>query len=187
MKLGDYTFYWPPNKYTVPKPDKFNSHVLTYSSVAFFSWGVDIVGKVIDLEWKWMSYEQFRQLQKLLEDDEQKTWDPEAPDRIWYKNAVNHPFVTGKIITGLTSSATGTISGVDTIHNNLILTNPGAFQEGEDFRDNSSPQKTGTITVIEIIPAYTVELLSLDGAYFEDMQNNFIWREDVSMSLLIMA
>lgn len=187
MKLGSYTFPWVPDKFTIPKKDKFNANVLTYSGVEFFSWGCDIVGKIIELEWAWMGYEEFRQLQKLLEDDEQKTWNPEAPARIWYENPLNHPFVAGKIITGLTSLVSRTITAVDTVYNNLILASSGAYIEGENFEDNSLPKKTGTITVIEMIPSYTVNITFLDGVYFENMQTNFIWREDVKLSLLIMA
>lgn len=187
MKLGSYTFMWVPDKFTIPKQDKFNALVLTYSGVEFFSWGCDIVGKRIDLEWKWMGHEQFRQLQKLLEDDEEKTWYPETPARLWYENAVNHPFAVGKTLIGDTSLVYRTITAVDTVYNNITVGSVGSYIEGENFHDDSLPQKTGIITVLEMLPNYTINILSLDGEYFENMQTNFIWRENVVMTIAIMA
>lgn len=187
MKLGTYTFRWVPDKFTIPKADKINSFVITYSNVAYFTWGMSIIGKVITLEWKWMSAEQFLRLQDIADDDEQKVWYPELPYRIWYENAVNHPFITGKTVTGLISSATGLISAVDTIENNLTLTNINGTFQTENFEDNSAPKKTGTITALEIVPNYNVQVFSPDGVYFEDMQANFVWRQDIKLKLLIMS
>ena len=91
----------------------------------------------------------------------------------------------------LIQGADSSVAGIRVLAEATSPTNPQyslAFvQEGEDFEDDSLPKKTGTITVIEIIPTYTVNLLVFDGTYFEDMQTNFIWRKDIKLSMLIMA
>lgn len=69
MSLGGYTFERNPSDMTVIKNGKIISSVLTYSSVAVFSWGTYIIGKTLDLRWKGMSLTQFNQLQALYEAD----------------------------------------------------------------------------------------------------------------------
>jgi len=76
MSLGDYEFNWPPDRWSIPKSEKYSGRVLTYDSAAFFSFGTSIAGKEILLEWDIMEAEQFEELENLYLDDESKTWDP---------------------------------------------------------------------------------------------------------------
>jgi len=76
MKLGGYTFEWDPDKWTIPKSTKSQAWVKTYTGVEFFSWGLSIAGKQIDLEWEWMSEAQFEVLTALYEQDVAFTWVP---------------------------------------------------------------------------------------------------------------
>jgi hypothetical protein len=70
---------WWPDTFTIPKKEKTIATVSTYTSAVVFSWGADIVGKKIDLEWEWMSEAQFDQLQTLYEADAAVEWDPNRP------------------------------------------------------------------------------------------------------------
>lgn len=191
MKLGSYTFDWTPDQYTIPKQDKYSSYVLTYSSVDFFSWGLDIVGKIIELDWESLSTDQFNRIQVLLEDDETKTWDIESEDRIFYGSpSENTPFTAGKTVTGQTSGAIATISAVDTTRYNIALSSiVGTFQTGEVIKDNTlAPnQKSATITSLEIISNFTVNLISWTGTYFEQLNTGLTYRKDCKLRLLIMA
>jgi hypothetical protein len=85
QSLGIYEFPWNPDKYTVPKPEKFWGRVQTYSSVAFFSFGVTIVGKEIVLEWNWMSADQFAALDSIYRSDASVIWDPQDGDGLLYR------------------------------------------------------------------------------------------------------
>jgi hypothetical protein len=76
MILGSYEFEWFPDRWTMPKTDKFTSHVRTWSSVAFFSFGNTVIGKEILLEWDWMSEEMFAALDAVVQSDEQVIWVP---------------------------------------------------------------------------------------------------------------
>jgi hypothetical protein len=76
MELGTYVFDWNPDRWTIPKEEKFCGRVLTYSSVGFFSFGVSIIGKEILLEWDWMPVAQFNTLNVLFISDLGYPWDP---------------------------------------------------------------------------------------------------------------
>ncbi len=76
MSLGNYAFEWPPDRWTIPKAEKYSGRVRTYGSAAFFSFGTWIVGKEILLEWDFMPDDQFETLNGLYLDDEPKLWDP---------------------------------------------------------------------------------------------------------------
>jgi hypothetical protein len=78
LKLGAYTFPWNPDEFTIPHADLFKSVVRTWETAVFFSWGADILGKKIDLNWKWMSAEQFDALDLLYQAGAQVVWDPEV-------------------------------------------------------------------------------------------------------------
>lgn len=79
MMLGTYTFDWWPDQFTIPQADRLHASVKTYSSVAFFSWGPEIVGKEIEMEWEWMSAAQYAELRALLEADVSVVWDTNRP------------------------------------------------------------------------------------------------------------
>jgi len=187
MKLGSYTFVWEPKNFTEPKADKIYSKVLTYSSVEFFSWGTDIVGKEISITGEWMKEVDFQNLQRLMDDDEQKTWDLEAPMRLYHDTVVNAPWVAGKSITGA-GGAVGLISGVNIVDDFVIFSSvTGDFVNLEVIEDDSAPQKTSTVTGINIYPNFTVEVLEVNGDLHDGLTVNFPYRENVELKLLIMA
>ncbi len=74
--LGSYQFEWNPEKWTIPRKEKYYGKVLTYESVGFFSFGMSIVGKEIVLEWDWMSLEQWNELDTLFQADAGCVWLP---------------------------------------------------------------------------------------------------------------
>ena len=76
MELDSYTFPWNPDRWTIPKEEKFYGKVLTYTSAAFFSFGISIIGKEILLEWDWMSIDQFGALNAIFLSNEGCVWDP---------------------------------------------------------------------------------------------------------------
>lgn len=76
MELGTYEFDWNPDRWTIPKEEKFYGKVLTYSSVGYFSFGLSIIGKEILLEWDWMSVDQFNELNQLYISDIGYIWGP---------------------------------------------------------------------------------------------------------------
>lgn len=77
MILGGYTFvHNPTSMSSVIEPVLTNSHLLTYSSVSFFSWGASVVGKVVSLEWEYMKAEQYDALQTKYEAGAQIVFDP---------------------------------------------------------------------------------------------------------------
>ena len=79
MKLGAYEFAWQPDRYTIPQAERVTASTRTYTSTAFFSWGVDIVGQIIGLEWEFCSEAQYAQMRAVLEADTGVVWDPNRP------------------------------------------------------------------------------------------------------------
>lgn len=70
MSLGSYTFAVNPADLTgMFTKERKSSHVQTYSSVAFFSWGASVIGKVITLEWDYMPRTMFDSLQAVVDAD----------------------------------------------------------------------------------------------------------------------
>jgi hypothetical protein len=80
MILDSYTFDKNPGKMTMVEKDKFASSLLTYTSVAYFSWGATLVGKVITLSWGGMTTTQFDTLQNKYEADTEVVWEPNQGD-----------------------------------------------------------------------------------------------------------
>ncbi len=74
--LGSYEFDWNPDRWMIPKAEKFSGQVLTYEGAAFFSFGVSIIGKEIVLEWDWMGLSQWNQLDAMYQSDEGYLWTP---------------------------------------------------------------------------------------------------------------
>lgn len=188
MKLGTYTFETNPDQFTIPRAQKYSASQKTHSSVAFFSWGTSIIGQEILLEWELTSCDQFNRLDALLQADAQEEWDPEIVPKIFHGAVTNGPFVAGKTLTGETSGATGTVAKVLGSESYLEFTPITLnFQAGEVFHDNSAPAKSATITSIEKIPKYTVEIKSLDGKYYDPAGPEIAFRKEVKLILLIMA
>lgn len=77
MSLGSYTFEANPSDATLIKPERSGSAVETYSSVAFFSWGVSIVGKIVELQWDYMPSLMFDELDDLYRADAAVVFDPQ--------------------------------------------------------------------------------------------------------------
>ena len=77
MSLGGYTFECNPSDPTLVKPEKSASWEETYSSVAFFSWGVGINGKVLALMWEYMPSLMFDELDTLYRADAAVVFDPQ--------------------------------------------------------------------------------------------------------------
>lgn len=76
MSLGDYALVYYPSDFTPPRPVRSNAYVETMESVAHFSWGIFIVGKIIDLQWNYMPSDQFDSLDAIFQEDEEVVWDP---------------------------------------------------------------------------------------------------------------
>jgi hypothetical protein len=188
MKLGTYTFEIDPDQFTIPRPQKYSASVKTYFSVAFFSWGMSIIGQEILLEWDLMRCDQFNMLDAIFQADVQAEWDSQITPKIFHGPVANGPFVAGKTLTGNASGATATASKVLEAESYLEFA-PIAlnFQVGEVFHDDSAPQKSATITSIEKVPKYTVEVKTLDGKYVEPAGPQVAFRKEVKMILLIMG
>jgi len=189
VKLGEYTFDWNPDSFTLPQAERSTGRVKTYSSIAFFSWGLSLLGKEISIEWDWMGVDQYERLRVLFEANSPVVWDPQGKVRLFHGTVVNGPFVPGKVVTGGTSGATGTIGEVvsDAPWNFLVLANvAGSFQAGETVADNSFPEKSATLTSAEAFGTYNVEILSLDGKLFEEIGTNMPYRKDIRMRLLVL-
>ena len=78
MVLGGYTF--PVNPSSIDgmfTKVRSTAYMQTYSSCAFFSWGVFIAGKTIPLDWDYMPRTMFDALQTLLESDDTLGFDPD--------------------------------------------------------------------------------------------------------------
>jgi hypothetical protein len=190
VKLGAYTFDWNPDVFTLPQAEKSLGKVKTYSSIAFFSWGLSLAGKEISIEWDWMGVDQYERLRALFEGNAPVVWDPEAKVRLFHGAVTNGPFVPARTLTGVASGATGTIDQVvsDTPWNFLVLASvTGNFQAGETVTDNSVPAKSAVLTSVEAFQTYSVEVLSLDGKLFEEIGTNMPYRKDIRMRLLVMG
>ncbi len=190
VKLGAYTFDWNPDVFTLPQAEKSLGKVKTYSSIAFFSWGLSLAGKEISIEWDWMGVDQYERLRSLFEANASVVWDPEAKVRLFHGAVTNGPFVPAKTLTGATSGATGTIGQVvsDTPWNFLVLASvTGSFHAGETVTDNSVPAKSAVLTSVEAFQTYNVEILSLDGKLFEEIGTNMPYRKDIRMRLLVLG
>ncbi len=77
MSLGALTFEENPSEIDLLIPDRVSTEEETYSSIAFFSWGVTIVGKKISLRWSTMPSNQFDDIQDLKIADATLVFDPQ--------------------------------------------------------------------------------------------------------------
>jgi len=112
MTLGDVTFtYNPKISFPVIKPKVINSVIETYSGIAYFSWGPQIVGQEIPLEWEWMPEAQFAAINTLYQADDEVVFNP--------NNSTNTYNVRIKDFDGIyyVSKTTGT----DVIRKNVKL------------------------------------------------------------------
>ena len=76
MILGGYTFDWDAKRnFDVISPKKLNSHLPTYGSVAYFSWGTQLIGQEIKLKWDEMPSSQFTAIDEIYQSDLETTLD----------------------------------------------------------------------------------------------------------------
>lgn len=188
MKLGTYTFEFEPDQFTDPKPDKFSSDVLTYSSGEFFSWGLSVIGKKILIEFETMTCDMYNRLKTLEQADAEVEWDPQITNKVFHGLVTNGPFVAGKTITG-TGGGTATVSSVYAGEAYIVVTPlSGTLLVGDTITDNSSPAKTAIISSYENVGKFNVEIKSLDGAYVEVAgPNNVVYRKNVKIILFILG
>ncbi len=80
MTLSDgtttYEFILLPKYITPIRPEKRCADVETYTSAAFFSWGVSIIGKPITLLWNAMPAAMFAALDAFYAGDKSLVWNP---------------------------------------------------------------------------------------------------------------
>jgi hypothetical protein len=77
MVLGAYTFAHNPSDMGLITPERRTAAVETYTSLAFFSWGADLVGKGLALYWPRMTVAQYDELQTLLAADATLVFTPQ--------------------------------------------------------------------------------------------------------------
>lgn len=67
MILGTYTLPWDPDTWTIPDPQQSILEQQAYASDFIFFYGEKIIGKRIDLEWIFMTQEEFNALDVLYQ------------------------------------------------------------------------------------------------------------------------
>lgn len=73
-----------PNEMTPVRAAKHSAHALTYTNVAFFNWGVSIIGKEIDLKWNYMDADEFDDLDEIYQKEDPVVFDPQMGDGATY-------------------------------------------------------------------------------------------------------
>jgi len=104
MVLDSYTFVKQPGEMTLLEKDKINTSLLTYTSVAYFSWDVTMVGRTITLKWGGMTTTEFDTFQTKFEADAQVVWDPQQGGVTTYNVEITR--LTGEYHLSLLDSAT---------------------------------------------------------------------------------
>lgn len=84
MTLGTLTFTRNPSDMTVLTPERASATVKTYTSVAFFSWGVSIVGKEIELVWSYMPIAMYNDLAEIFAAAAGVVFDPDDDNSTTY-------------------------------------------------------------------------------------------------------
>lgn len=82
--LGDYEFRQNPDSMDLPQYYRSWSGVKTYTSYAFFSWGMHLAGATIRLRWETMLASMYDELLTLYRSDEQVVFDPKKEDGTTY-------------------------------------------------------------------------------------------------------
>jgi hypothetical protein len=192
MKINEYVLEWNPFQYTIPSPSKYNSAVITHASIGYFSWGSTVVGKRIELLWYDMSakqYERFRNFYSSVSTP--LIWYPQHANAIFYTDT-NSP-VNGTV-TGAISGAHAVISsfgisgiGANTwdVMNTAFITSVSsgaAFILPEVITSSSG---IATLTSVDVIPNFSIEIMDLQGSYVEFLGHNEPFRKNVKMDILI--
>ena len=79
MTLGGQTITKLPSKMTLILADRMSAVKKTYSSVAFFSWGNTLLGKILTLEWPLLELAEWNVLDALFQADASVVFDPGVP------------------------------------------------------------------------------------------------------------
>jgi hypothetical protein len=78
QSLGGYTFYWNPDRMTIPEKQKVVSVVETYGGSAVFEWAAILQGTRVELEWEFMPDGMYKMLRILyLQTGVTMVWNPE--------------------------------------------------------------------------------------------------------------
>lgn len=77
IAIGTITLDHNPTKMTLVRKEKSCAAVPTYEGVAYFSWGVSIIGKKIDLDFSYVDSAIFDDLDDLFEADAPVVFDPQ--------------------------------------------------------------------------------------------------------------
>jgi len=79
QSLGGYTFYWNPDKMSIPEKKKRVSRVTTYGGSAIFEWAAILQGTQVTLEWTYMPKGMYAALREMyLQTGTGFTWDPKV-------------------------------------------------------------------------------------------------------------
>ncbi len=78
MTLGGYTFPIDPKEPETLNKVKKASYQETLTSVAYFSYGASIEGKLVPLEWEYMPKAMFEQLDAFNVADNSLVWNPQT-------------------------------------------------------------------------------------------------------------
>ena len=108
--IGTRTLTRDPQRMTMVRADKFNASKLTYTSVAYFTWGTSIVGKEILLEWPVMDADEFAALDAIFIADVAFNFTPSDGSSHVY--SVNMTSLNGEYFRGRTLAATTTRKNV---------------------------------------------------------------------------
>lgn len=91
MTLGAYTFEMNPQSTShLMTPVKRSASLMTYDSIAYFSWGTTMKGKNIALRWDYCPVSQYEELQTLFESDVSMTFNPQDDGGLSYTVEVTH-------------------------------------------------------------------------------------------------
>lgn len=82
MTLGGQTLAKLPSSMSLIQADRISAVKQTYTGVAFFSWGTTLVGKVLELKWPLLSFDEFDVLDTLFQADSSIVFDPGVPSPV---------------------------------------------------------------------------------------------------------
>jgi len=66
QSLGGYTFYWNPDRMSIPEKQKMVSRVETYGGSAVFEWEAILQGTLVELWWNYMPKGMYKKLREMF-------------------------------------------------------------------------------------------------------------------------
>jgi len=79
QSLGGYSFFWNPERMTIPEKQKTVAVAETYEGNAIFEWPAIMQGTQVEMEWEFMPKGMYNALRALyLQTDTTFVWDPET-------------------------------------------------------------------------------------------------------------